>query len=354
MAVPSSLTLSYDAVLSTTLFNIKRELKDQISTNNVLLYYIMKKNKLYEEDGGGDRVQIPLMHELGRADSYAGYDVLDTTPVDGITSAFYEWGQMAGSVTISGIEERKNKGDKRILNLLKAKTKQAVLGIEDKFGRAFLQGNGVNGGNLYDQYVSPANGSVFIEPLPSLVRYDNATSDSIGNINQSTYSFWRNQVKDASALTTYATILNALRNQINNCGKGPGGGPDLHVADQLGYELIERALASFYQNTSIKTADIPFDNFTLRGKPVVWDEFVPNAYTNTVTVASGAKSTLYSLNTKTLGIKYDGEADFEPQGFQKPTDQDAKTNLILWQGVSFTDNRRKNGVTGGLKNDASS
>lgn len=72
---PSSLTLQYDAVLSTTLFNYKRTLVDNISTANAFFYYLMKRVQ-----GGyktvselGDRMAMALMYELGNADSYSGW-----------------------------------------------------------------------------------------------------------------------------------------------------------------------------------------------------------------------------------------------------------------------------------------
>src|SRR5262245_26077410 len=116
----TSLTLSYDAVLSTTLFNYRKTLEDAISTANAFLYYVMKKSQ-----GGykkvsdlGDRMQIPLMYELGNADAYSGYDVLNVQPADGITSAFFDWRQAAVPISISGLEEKKNRGEAKIIDLL--------------------------------------------------------------------------------------------------------------------------------------------------------------------------------------------------------------------------------------------
>jgi hypothetical protein len=77
MAIPpSSLTLNYDAVLSTTLFNYKKTLEDTISTTNAFMYYLMKirKGGYQEITDIGERMAMPLMYELGVADSYSGYD----------------------------------------------------------------------------------------------------------------------------------------------------------------------------------------------------------------------------------------------------------------------------------------
>src|SRR3954470_16391260 len=133
----TSLTLNYDAILSTTLFNYRKTLEDAISTTNAFLFYLMKKNKGgYQVLGEiGDRMAMPLMYELGNADSYSGYDVLDTTPSDGITMAFFNWAQASVPISISGLEEKKNRGEEKLVSLLKAKTQQAELGLQDFFNR---------------------------------------------------------------------------------------------------------------------------------------------------------------------------------------------------------------------------
>jgi hypothetical protein len=348
MAVPSSLTVNYDAVLSTTMFNMQGPLQDEISTSNALLFKIMGNANAWKgESDLGDRWGVPLMYELGSADSYSGYDILDTTPMDGITTAFFDWRQFSAQVAISGIEEKKNSGSEtKILSLLESKIKQATMGIQDKFGRALLHGNGINvAAQITTAYTSPNNASVFIDPLPSLVRYDPTTSTVIGNINQSTNVWWRNQTKNFTGVSTYAGFLKGLRNLYNNCSKGPGGSPDLHVLEQQTYELYESALAAAHQNPSYQSADIPFENIAFKGKPCVWDEFVPDVGTGSTTITKG---TWFMLNTKFWGGRYHPATNFAAGPFIKPENQDAKVSQILWLGSFGVSNRRKQGVGGNI------
>jgi len=112
-------------------------------------------------------------------------DQLDTTPMDGITSAFFNWSQMSVPITISRLEERKNSGEEQMINLLESKVKQATLGIQDLFGKALLQGNGPNSATaITTAYTSPLNGATGFDPIPLLVKYDPTSSTAIGNINQ--------------------------------------------------------------------------------------------------------------------------------------------------------------------------
>src|SRR5262245_48589895 len=238
MAGPSSLTLDYDAILSTTLFNYRKTLEDNISTSNALFFILKNKEEMgwMEVEDLGDRSQIPLMYALAAADVYSGYDVLNTQPTDGITSAFWNWAQSAAPVSISGLEMKKNSGEAQIIDLMQAKVRQAELGMQDFFNRSFLQGNGPNTATaITTPRTNTATGATFVDPLPLLVKFDPTSSTSIGNIDQQTYTWWRNQFLNDTS-TTYNGFLETLRKLYNNCSKGPGGGPNLHICDQLAYE----------------------------------------------------------------------------------------------------------------------
>jgi len=342
----TSLTLNFDAVLSTTLMNWSKTLYDTVSKSNFFLYRLMK-----QQDGGwvtlediGERAAVPLMYELGGADSYSGYDVLDTTPTDGITSAFYDWRQASIPIAISGLEERKNAGEERIVALLEAKTKQAELGIQDFLNKSLLQGAG--GSSITTAYTSPTNGSQFMDPLPLQVKFDPTSSTTIGGVNQAPNTWWRNQfLNDASS--NYAGFLKALRKLRNDCTKGPGGNPNLHLTDQHSYEYFIAALAAYHHNTSYQKADIPFDNVVFFGDPVTWDEYTPDVSGGSVT-QSTTSGTWWMLNTDFWKIKVDATRNFAATPFIKPENQDARVATVLFLGAACCMNRRKQGVMGSI------
>lgn len=343
---PSSLSLQYDALLSSTLFNYRRTLEDNISKTNALFHQLMRIDPAgYQTQSEiGERMMMPLMYELGTADSYSGYDVLDVTPMDGITATFWDWRQASVPIAISSLEEKKNAGEARILNLLEAKTTQAEMGIQEFFNTRLLIGAG--GASITSPYTSPANGSSFIDPLPLLVKFTPATSTVIGNINQSTHAWWRNHTATSTA-ATFAAFLTELRKLRLKCNRGPGGKPNLHLVDEDTYTVYEQALASKHQNPSYQKADIPFENIAFYGSPVVSDEKVPNVEGDTETQSTTAGS-WFMLNTKFVSIKVHAGTNFSPTPFQKPENQDAKVAHILWLGAIGISNRRKQGVMGGI------
>ena len=71
--VPSSLTDSYDALLTTTLRNYQPKMRDNISRGNKLIAWLGSKGRTRKVDGG-ERVQVPLMNaQNATADIYAGF-----------------------------------------------------------------------------------------------------------------------------------------------------------------------------------------------------------------------------------------------------------------------------------------
>jgi hypothetical protein len=112
--------------------------------------------------------------------------------------------------------------------------------------------------------------------------------------------------------------------------------------------LYEAALAAAHRNPSYTTADIPFENVSFKGKPVVWDEYVPDAKNDDVTPTGSDAGTWYMLNTNYMGVSFDKSNNFTVGDFVKPENQDAKTALVLWYGTHWASNRRKLGVLAGI------
>lgn len=344
MPIPSTATQDWDSIASTTLYNWSKTIPDNIGTSNKFFYWLREKSSTYKlVDDLGQFMVMPLRYENSAADSYSKYDPLSVTPIDGITASLWNWRQGSSPIVISEFERKQNSGKAKMFDLLNTKEEQAEDGIKEFVGRTLMQGAGVTGGNLYDPYTSGSNGSTFIDPLPRIISYDPTASRSVGNIDQGTYSWWRNQTKAANGLTTYATFIGGLRTLYNNCSKGPGGPPDFSLCDQGTFELYERALATMHRNTSYVNADIPFDNLKLRGNTIMWDEYVPDVYNNTVAVTNGS---LFMINGKALTIKAHRSTNFSTTEFRVPVNGDSRVaHVLLIIGIG-TGNRRKHGVMG--------
>ncbi len=357
----TTLSRTYNARLTALLDKIRPVIQNQITTANPFYYKYKKSGNWKTVSQLGDRYRVPLMYEFAPIDTFGpnGVGQVDVTPTDGQTPAFFDWARMASSITIGDFERAQNKG--AALDLLKSKTEQAMSGLEDRFGRWLLQGQGaIDATSVTTARTSPLNGSTFIEPIPLMIKRDPSTT-AVGSVDPSTETWWRNQAVNSYTYTSFATLLKAIDHLINLCSMSAGPGPDLFVIDLLGYEAVAAALRNQLRFVDYEEVGFPWKAIRLNGAPLVFDQFVPDvygsgssAYTPTTTVVSGTHSTLYAANTKYMGVTVYSGADFTPGEFVRAPNGAGETAIIQWYGCHWQSRRDKHGVAYGLDNSVSS
>jgi hypothetical protein len=274
-------------------------------------------------------------------------------PQEGLTTAFYEWAEIAGSISISRKEERQNSGEGRLINLLESKIKQAEMTMREKLNGDLVQGT-ISSATFVPE--TSTGGAYGLLPLGYFLRKLNQTDPTVGgnvgNIAGATYSWWRHRTAALSGnnqtgndfyatVTTYAGYKAYLYRMYNYCSRGSGGSPDLVLMDQISYETYNNSLDNKMQYTNTKMADMGFDNVKLRGATVIWDEVVPDIYTGTAAITKG---TAFFLNTNFYNLVIDSETDIITTPFVEPENQTVKTAKILFMGNATMSNLRKHGV----------
>jgi len=356
---PSQHTINYNDLLSTTLFNYKSTIFDNIFKQSAFLA-ALKQYGGVDYQNGGERIQRLLMYETNTtAKSYRGYDIVDTTPQDGFTSAFYEWCELAATISISRREKRQNSGESQIADLLKAKIMQAEMSLKQAVNQQLVQGTVYSGGTTF----IPGNDSKDLLPLGYFLSAKTSGADgtvvdplsggNVGNISRSTSTWWRHNTGSGGATkagyescgiaaTTYKGLERLMKNMYNFCSRGAdGSGPNIILCDQTTYETYESARDERYQTTDTSLAQMGFDNVKLKGATVIWDELVPDMYTGTVALTVG---TAFYLNTKFYKLIIDRETDFTTTPFLENEQQTADSAKILFMGNATSVNQRKLGV----------
>jgi hypothetical protein len=311
-----------------------------------------------KKQNGGERVMIPLLYgDNDTVHTHGGYSVIDTTPQDGITTAAYEWAEIAGTISISRKEERQNSGEGRLINLLESKMKQAEMTLREKLNGDLMLGTVSSGTFIPD---TASDGSKGLLPLGFFLRKLNATDPTspttVGNISSASNAWWRHVTTWANnnntsgnswygSITTYAGLKAALRKTYNYCSRGSGGSPNLVVFDQSSYETYEASLDASVRYADTKMADMGFETLKLKGATCVWDEKVPDIYTGTAAITVG---TAFFINTEFYGLMVDSETDVVTTPFVEPENQTARTAKILFMGQAWCSNLRKLGVLGGI------
>jgi hypothetical protein len=308
---------------------------------------------------GGERIAMPLMYgDNSTIKTGGGYEVLDTTPQEGITTAFFPWAEIGGTITISRAEERKNNGEGRLVNLLEAKTKQAEMTMGEKINSDLIAGT-VNTATFVPE--TSSGGNLGLLPLGYFLRKANATNPlvggNVGNIDASVESWWRHHtaVLDnasidsgnsfALSISTFAGLKVALYRMYNYCSRGSGGSPDLVVADQATFETYSNALDTQVRYMNTKMADMGFDTIKLRGATMIWDEMVPDLDEGALMASAATPAgTAFFLNTSFYHLWIDKETDIVVTPFIEPENQTVKTAKILFMGNAGVSNMRKHGV----------
>ena len=342
MAV-SSITYNFDSILSTTLMNYRNKLYDNIFNACPFFYWLHASGRKKVEDGG-ERIVIPL--EYGRNTTIkamsSGYDVIDVTPQDTITAAYYNWKEIAGSISISNKELVQNSGRHKVLDLLQTKTRGAEMSMTEAI-EAMTMGK-ITGDQSANDFLGI---SEFIQKTPS-------GSDSVGGINQSTYAWWRNQA-DSTARATWASLLAGMASMYNSCSKGGASGkrsyPDMIITDQNAYESYESACRDKTRIINEDIADLGFGGLKYRGSTLMWDEYMPDIYTDTTSVTSSTvdtysytKHNMYFINSDFIDFVVAKGQDLITGPFIQPENQKAKTSIIYIMGEVCCSNRRKQGA----------
>jgi hypothetical protein len=295
MTSPNS---TFTEMVTTTLREHPNAISDNVSDHNGLYNRLKKKGRVMKSLSGGYEIAEPLDYaENSTWQRYSGYDTLNISASDVFTAAKYDWVQAAVSVTASGRELRMNSGKNQIIDLMKARTKNAMRTAANNMSI-----------DLYsDGALSNQMGG-----LAHIVQNDG--TGTVGGINSSTYAFWANQYREMSGTGTWSksTIKNDMKQMWLTCVRGTDK-PDLIVSTHDFYTAYWDNLSDLqrYRNddlpdtfTSVKfmSADVIFDsndNFSTTGEKMYFlnTDYLALAITPTPT---GPRSKRNPRRTRTL------------------------------------------------------
>ena len=364
MAVtPSNRSIDYDAVLSSCLEAfLGKDPVDNFFKDHVLLEVLKDKGCMQSQDGG-ERIRQPVtIGDNTTVASYTSYDVIDTTPQNEFSTLWYDWRQLAGSVSISGLEETQNRGEHAIFNLLSGKTQVLLQTMREEINYQLLGKTVASGVWSAGDGTTASTTGTDLDPLCEALSRDTTQSVAVGNINKNTYSYWRTRGANLSSdtagtynntfgndVTTWAELLIYLNRLYYYCSRGGGGRPDVIITSQMGFEGVESAMRDKTRYTQQGDAHVAFDNIYFKtGCPMYWDEMMPDILNGYVYDSSSYDSeTYYFLNTRWMKLIYDSQHNFSPTPFLKPENQDAKTALMLFYGNLCWTQLRKHGVAFG-------
>lgn len=296
------MALTYDQISAITQKKFVPKLYDNIFDSNPMLQ--RAKKKWYERVDGGTSIMVPLNYAQASAGGwYQGAETLNTTDNDVMTAAEYQWKQIYKNISVSRIDELKNSGDAAILKFVKQKVQITEKSIMDDMGTG-----------LY-------NAGTDSKAIGGL-RLALSTSNTVGGISQSSYSWWQPQLDSTTTTLTIAAMQS--RDQAATIGND---GPTVIMTTRSLYNSYYALLQPQQRFTDSETGKGGFSSLMFNGKPVIVDSHCPSSH-------------MLFLNEDYVHLFYHPDEDFRFEPFQKPINQNVKVAKIYWAGALGYSNLR--------------
>jgi hypothetical protein len=285
-------------IITTTLRNRSRSLADNVSNHNPLLNRMRERGNMTLITGR-DIVRELEYADNGTVSFYNGYEVLDTSPADVLSAAVFEYKQLAGNVTVSGLEQIKNSGEQAIINLLEARIGNLERSMENSLATSlFSDGTGTSSKEIGGLQLVVAD----------------AGTGTVGGINSSTFTFWQNKQATATSSAFSTTNIQSDMNSLYIQLVRGTDAPDLIVSGSTPYTTFLATLQTLQRVADSRLADLGFTAVKYLNADVVYD-------------SNCAASRQYFLNTNYLRLETAAGRDFVPGEAKESINQDATVKL---------------------------
>lgn len=310
MATPSA---TFTEMVTTTHRDWGKGVTDNVSNHNALLNRMKKKGNIQTYSGGYEIVERLAYAENSTYERYSGYDALTTDASDVLTSAKYPLQQIALHVTASGRELRMNSGEAAMVSLVKERKKAAERTAANQFS-IDLYSDGTNTNQI--------NG------LANLIQ--TSGTGTVGGIDSSTYTFWKNQFKEmtgtniaASPSAANAVTMKADMNALWLTLCRGVDKPDCIVMTHDFYALFELGEQQIQRYADSDMAKAGFSTLKYKSADVVFDDNTNFGTTDEIA---------YFLNTDYLFLKQHPDAKWTMDKEKTPVNQDAVVIPMYWMG----------------------
>lgn len=321
MPVPNR-TEVLDDLYTTTWNNRKAEVTDSIFTATEFYRQIKNKGGIKLNGTGGRYLEIPLAYaknetvkSIGRGDTVSLSETLF------MTVAQFEWKYLTGTCVRYFVDEARNKSMQQHVNWVNAKIDNLRDSLVD-YLETMLFGDGTG------------NGSKDWEGLQNLVDTTPTVARTVGNIAQTTYTWWQNRQRSSTgAAAVY--LLSDMRTLANNVSEAKTRQlPNLIITTQAVAELFDDEVLEMRQivNLGVNDPEGTVAPNTWKGIPVTWSAACPSG-------------NMYMVNTEYIGLNIDPDINFQMTDWKAiPNQVNDRVAQIITKGNMITSRRRSLGV----------
>lgn len=330
MALPNR-TRVIDDLIASTFYAERTKVIDQVFTITPFYDKMVENGRIKARVEGGTHFEIPLSYDKLNQNTkwMARGATTGRAEKQSLTTALYTKQILGTAIPRFFKDEIKNKGKQQIINYAAYKVANTKSGLVDTLETDSLIQNA-------DPEAINALGTL-ISTAP--------TTGTVGGIDRATNAWWRNQVKDFSALSVAGSLLAEMTTMYNNCSNYKAGtrrAPDVLLTDQTTmerYEGICRALGQIVLNPNGNRADLGFGNLIFKGCEMF---YAP---------ALAGLARIYFLNTEHLEFSYDPDYWFYMTEWKEGPNEIDRVAQVLSVCQLCADNFVKQGVIFGINND---
>lgn len=301
----------------------RREVYDNVFKKAVLWAWLTADANMRGE-GPSLHIEEQLMYQKNTTFKSLGVGgTVSITPTDPITLSKWPWKRVAGSIIRYAAQENRASGARGIGNLVEKNLKNGEQSFIDELNaQAWGDGTGNSGNDIdgLDEIIATA-----------------PTTGTVGGIDSSTQTWWRNQYKDMSSLSFATYGIKWMRNMVNSC-EDNGIELDLIITSQDLHELYEAEIGQIQQvipmeKSRNKIADLGFRALYYKEIPVFFDKNIPNT------------NRMYFINASFMHVVYLTSEWFDLTSWKEIPNQvkDKVAQLVSTLNITCS-NRRRQGV----------
>lgn len=295
---------NFTTLIATTLQNFSNSMFNNVVTNNAALLMLQKAGNIKIVSGGRQFVHQLLYAKNSSFAARGKLDTIDLPVTDPLTASQWNIKIVDGSLVLPTLDVAMNSGSReKLLDYTNAKKLEAEVSMTEVLG---------------DQIFGSSPGSDDMDSIPSIIREDVTADTSVGGINQSDNSWWRNYSYDTSvtAFNTSQAGFTAIDTSLNQTIKGRMG-PKLHVTTPTIFTLFQLGLTSNmrYRSEDLELGKAGFKALEYAGAPVVFDDNCPSG-------------NWYGIDTESIKLQVLTQGNMKQTPFQFSTNQLVESALI--------------------------
>lgn len=297
-------------IVATTIQRRSKKIQDNILKNNAALTWIKERGNVSTFSGGEYIMEELSFAENANAGWYSGYDLLPVAAQDVLSAAQFDIKQAAVPVVISGLDELRNSGPEKMIDLMSSRLAVAESTMANLLA-AGLYSDGTGAGG---KQIVGLDAMVPVTP----------TTGVYGGIDRSTWTFWRPKSTTAGAALISSTVQGAMNTMWASLVRGMDR-PDLIIMDNNMWGIYMASLQAQQRFTNPNKANLGFPTVQFMDADVVLDGGI-GGYATT--------KTAYFLNTKFIKWRPHSRRNMVPLSPNRryAVNQDAEVQILAWAG----------------------